>query len=223
METTPSIDAPSTPAANPPADPEATAKRYETILGLLLALFAALLALNDLGSGKYGDDELRLASEKAGAYLWYQSKGIKEALTEGQRDLLKSMIDTESLKPEQAAGTRDQLKKLEAKIARYDKEKKEILLGSAKVGKDGWMQEVDGQLGKVVGVKEIETQLEVLGAAGDRFDLATLFLQICLVVGAIGLLLKQLHMKRLFLGVMLGLGSIGLVFSILAYVKVGLL
>ena len=32
--------------------------RLELVLGLLLAIFAAVLAINDLGAGKYGDDEM---------------------------------------------------------------------------------------------------------------------------------------------------------------------
>ena len=35
-----------------------------------------------------GDEELIATEEKVSAYLWYQSKGIKESQAEGQRDLL---------------------------------------------------------------------------------------------------------------------------------------
>jgi hypothetical protein len=67
-------------------------KRYEIVFGLVVAVFAAVLGINELASGKYGDDELKLESEKSGAYLWYQSKGIKQSLAEGQRDLLKIVL-----------------------------------------------------------------------------------------------------------------------------------
>src|SRR5262249_45939345 len=56
----------------------------ETVFALSLAIFAALLALNELGAQKYGQEELRLSNEKTGAYLWYQSKGLKESVAEGQ-------------------------------------------------------------------------------------------------------------------------------------------
>ncbi len=72
------------------------------------------------------------------------------------------------------------------------------------------------------GVKEIEATLAILGTAGDRFDLATLFLQLCLVIGAIGLIMKQLTMKRVFLGGLVGLGLIGATFTVLGYHQVGL-
>jgi hypothetical protein len=221
-ETATDTAAPETAAEKAAAAVALRASRYEIIFGLLLALFAAILALNELGAGKYGDDELRLASEKTGAYLWYQSKGIKESLAEGQHDLLESLMSNDAMKPEQAAATRAHIDKLAQKVARYEKEKNEILLGSTKVGKENWAQDVDGELGKVVGVKEIEASLEVLGGAGDRYDLATLFLQLCLVIGAIGLLMKQITMKRFFLAGMIALGVSGLTFTVLAYHQVGL-
>ncbi|HEU4412220.1 MAG TPA: DUF4337 domain-containing protein [Polyangiaceae bacterium] len=198
------------------------AKRYEVFFGLALSIFAAVLALNELAGGKYGDDELRLASERTSAYLWYQSKGIKESLAEGQRDLLKALITGGAIRAEQTAGVEARVREVEAELVRYRKEKKEILLGSAKVGRENWAQDVEGKLGQVTGVKELETQLEVLGAAGDRFDLATLFLQICLVLGAVGLIVSQPRFKRIFLGAMVAMGSVGLICSLLGYVKVGI-
>ena len=204
-----------------PARAEPVEKRYEVFFGLALAVFAAVLALNELAGGKYGDDELRLASERTSAYLWYQSKGIKESLSEGQRDLLKALITGGAIRPEQTSSVETRVRELESELGRYRKEKNEILQGSAKVGRENWAQDIEGKLGQVVGVKELETQLEVLGAAGDRFDLATLFLQICLVLGAVGLIVSQPRLKRAFLGAMIGMGSIGLFWSLLGYVKVG--
>ena len=72
-------------AVDPDNDP--VKRKYEIIFGFVISLFAAVLALNELAAGKYGDDELQLNSEKTSAYLWYQSKGIKSTLVEGQRDL----------------------------------------------------------------------------------------------------------------------------------------
>lgn len=202
------------PAVEPDDDP--VKKRYEAIFGLVISLFAAVLALNELASGKYGDDELQLTSERTSAYLWYQSKGIKSTLVEGQRDLLRALVEGGAVAPEKAETMTRQSKSLDAKIDRYDKEKDEILLGSEAVGKANWRQEIDGELGKVVGVKPIEVKLEKLGKAGDRFDLATLFLQLGLVLGAIGILMSQEHMKRIFLGGLVGMGVAGTVCSAMA-------
>ena len=62
---------------------------------------------------------------------------------------------------------------------------------SAAVGEANWTQEVDGQLGRVIGAKQRELTINKLSDAGDVFDFGTLCLQLSLVLGAIGLLLKH--------------------------------
>jgi hypothetical protein len=202
-------------------DDDPIKKRWEIIFGMTLTLFAASLAVNELASGKYGDDELQLNGLRTSAYLWYQSKGIKETLVEGQRDLLKMLGEAGVVASAQQPVVQHQVEELGRRIERYGKEKSEILLGSSVVGKDNWVQDVEGQLGKVDGVKQIEARLDRYGAAGDRFDLATLFLQLCMVLGAIGIIVSQVKLKRLFLGGMLLLGVLGAGCSILALRMVG--
>src|SRR5215204_4934191 len=90
---------------------EEKGRGFEIWCGLVLALFAAVLAVTDLGAGKYGDDELIAHNEKNGAYLWYQSKGIKETLVEGQRDTLQSLVDAGSIRPEQLAAVQGLISK----------------------------------------------------------------------------------------------------------------
>lgn len=198
---------------------EKHSKRFETICGVTIALFAAVLAVNDLGAGKYGDDELIAHSQKANAYLWYQSKGIKETLVEEQGKTLQALVLAGSVAPEQLPAVEALTKKLSERVERYGREKQEILLGSAGVGQAAWAQEVDGQLGKVTGAKEWEAQAEALGAVGDTFDLGTLFLQICLVVGAISLVVQQDSLRKWFFRGMVGLGAAGLVYTVIAYVR----
>lgn len=203
------------PAAE--TESEEKGKRFEALCGILIALFAAVLAVTDLGAGKYGDDELIAHNEKNNAYLWYQSKGIKETLVEGQRDTLQSLVDAESIRPEQLAAVQGLIGKLNGKIERYGKEKKEILLGSATVGQEGWAQDVDGEMGKVVGAKEWEGKAGVLDGVGNTFDSSTLFLQICLVLGAISLVVQAGRTRRTFFLGMLGLGLLGAGLSALAF------
>ena len=193
---------------------EATKRKWELVFGIAVTLFAAILAINELASGKYGDDEIQMNTEKTSAYLWYQSKGIKSNMTEGQRDLLKMLKESGVIAADKTASVDKQLGDLEGKVVRYEKQKNEILKGSNAVGKENWAQDVNGEMGKVTGVNEIETKLTALGKAGDKFDLATLFLQLTLVVGAIGIITSSLSIKRAFLGLMVTLGLIGVVFGI---------
>lgn len=203
------------PAAE--AESEKKGSRFEALCGILIALFAAVLAVTDLGAGKYGDDELIAHNEKNNAYLWYQSKGIKETLVEGQRDTLQSLVAAGSIQADQIPAIQGLIQKLDDKVERYDKEKKEILLGSVAVGQEGWAQDVEGEMGKVVGAKEWEGKAGVLDGVGNTFDTSTLFLQICLVLGAISLVVEGGATRRTFFGGMIVLGLLGAGFSALAF------
>ena len=104
-------------------------------------------------------------------------------------------------------------------MKRYDKEKTEILLGSEKVGKDNWVQSVDGKMGQVLGAKQWEDKAALLGSVGDVFDLSTLFLQLCMVIGAVSLVLKDDRLKWTFFTIMIVLGTAGCIISVNAYIQ----
>jgi hypothetical protein len=194
-------------------------KSFETWCGVVIALFAAVLAITDLGGGKYGDDELIAHNEKGGAYLWYQSKGIKETLVEGQRDTLQALVQAGSIRPEQLPAIEKMIQDLEGDAARYGREKKEILLGSKTVGQENWAQDVAGEMGKVIGAEEWKAKADALNDAGDIFDYATFFLQICLVLGAMSLILQHDRIRNIFFTAMIVLGLVGLGFSVMAFLQ----
>ncbi len=193
---------------------------FEMICGLTLAVLAAVLAITDIGGSRFGDDEIIAHNQKTNAFSWYQAKAVKESLIEGQRDMLRVMMDSGAI----PARTRDQMTKLmstlDSEIARYQKEKAEILLGSSKVGEAGWAIEQEGKLGQIKGALEWEREAEKLGEAGDTFDLSVLFLQICLVMGAISLILQGERMRNFFYATMVGLGGLGSYFSAVAFLQV---
>ena len=192
---------------------------FEIICGVFLALFAASLAATDLMGGKYGDDEIIAHNEKTTAYQWFNSKGMKENLAEGQRDILQGLIAAGSIDKKQIEGTKKVVRDLDEKIKRYGREKNEILLGSEKVGKENWVQSVDGKMGQVIGAKQWEDNANRLGAIGDWYDRATLFLQFCLVLGAVALVLQTGRYKWVFFGSMVVLGLIGSAISLYAYLE----
>lgn len=191
--------------------------RFELICGLTIAFLAAILAVTDLGASKYGDDEIIGNNAKANVYAWYQSKSVKQSLVEGQRDLLNTLIESGSIRSEQVTALQTHVKDLEEQIQRYSKEKKELLLGSTGVGRDNWVQEIDGAYGKVVGAKEWDKKVEILGQAGDLYDLALLFLQLSLVLGAVALVLQQPSFKWWFYWAMVIIALIGCQYSLRAF------
>ncbi len=100
---------------------ERKSNRFELMSGLTLAIFAAVLALNDLAAGKYGEDELKGGNEKATALGWYQSKSIKRNLLEGQKDMVSTLVDGGAVKPEAAEAMKKMTEKLDKDILGYKK------------------------------------------------------------------------------------------------------
>jgi hypothetical protein len=196
---------------------EENGRSFEMRAGLAIAVLAAVLSVNDLYGGKYGDDEIIGTNDKANAYAWYQSKSQKQTLVEHQIQLLSTMKAAGMVGPEGVATVDAELVALTSEMDRLKAEKKEILLGSAAVGEANWhIEDKTGVKGNIPGATVLEGQLELLGAAGDRFDLGTLFLQICLVLGAVALVLEGEGLKRTFFYGMLGMGAVGTAYTGLA-------
>lgn len=195
---------------------------FERKAGLTIAILAAVLAVNDLAGGKYGDDEIIGTNEKANTYAWYQSKSIKESLAENHAASLEALLQGGGVTPEGRATIERMLSDTKAEVARYGKEKKEISKGSAAVGPEGQVIEIGGQKGQVKGTDEWTAELSVLSAAGDQFDIATLFLQICLVLGAVSLVLEDERLKGTFYWGMVALGAAGTIYLGLALNTVGM-
>ncbi|MDJ1501138.1 DUF4337 domain-containing protein [Xanthocytophaga agilis] len=191
--------------------------RFEVICGLVLAIFASILAVVQIGSGQAGGDELKAINEKSSAYQWYQSKSIKESLLEGQIGLLETLLKSNSIQGKDTAALYENIHKMQQKIARYEKEKDEILRGSLEVGEANWVQEKDGKMGKITGAQEWEKLADKAGYIGDQFDLASLFLQLCLVMGGVALVIHKPTTKWTFFGLMIALGALGTLLSIYIY------
>ncbi|MBN8219257.1 MAG: DUF4337 family protein [Spirochaetes bacterium] len=197
--------------------------KLELMTGLLIALFAAILALNDLGAGHFGDDENQAITEKGNAYSWFQSKSVKQSLLKGQRDLIKELMDGGAVQKTPAMEA--SLRKMEDDIVRYGAEMAAIKDGYASATNskaylkldEKRKSDFDKEFAPVVAAKTLEHKAEVLGNAGDRFDLGTLFLQLSLVLGAISLVIGKEKFKFGFFFAMVAMGLVGLGFSLAAY------
>src|SRR5262249_19816789 len=172
--------------------------KFESVCAVILAAFAAVLAVTDLTSDKFNDDEVAARIKTNDGFLWYQAKGIKANSSEDMEQLLKALESSGSIEGDKRAAIDTEIKTLDVHLARYKKEQKEILEGSDKVGQANWAQEVDGQLGQVTGAKEWEAQANGLNSSGDISNFAKGFLQLCLVMGAICLVFDQEKLKRVF-------------------------
>jgi hypothetical protein len=197
---------------------EKKSNKMETWCGLLLGVFAAVLAIASLGGGKYGGDQMVAVIEKGEAYNWYQSKSIKQNLAENERDFIKSLLDVGLIAGEKKKDIDSLLTETEKKIKTYKKEKNEIMKGSKAVGKENWVQDVEGKMGQVIGVNDWKETIDALGDSCDYFDLANLFLQIALVMGAICLISPSETGKKSFFIIMIGLGIIGSAYTAYGFI-----
>jgi hypothetical protein len=193
------------------------ASKIELLLGLFIAIFAAALAISDLFAGKFGDDEIISHNEQTKSYNWYMSKSIKQGMEEGHLNILKSMVAGGMVQAGHEAAVDSLMEIARSEIKRYGKEKKEILVGSKALDSTEWAQDINGKMGLITGANEWSEKAEKLGASGDKFDLASLFLQLCLVMGAVGLVIGSDQLKHLFFWVMTVFGVIGIYFTIVAY------
>ncbi len=194
-------------------------RNIELFIALLIAIFAAVLSINDLGGGRYGDDEMIAHKESAAMYEWSQSKNIKSMLCENQLESFTTLELTSTIK-EGKEHIIDSIKTSHIKnIARYKKEINEIRKGSANLDEKDWIlkDEKTGALGEIIGASEWKSEAEKLGAAGDKYDLASLFLQICIVFGAISLVIQKTYTRKVFLYLMIGMGIVGTYFMTHAY------
>jgi hypothetical protein len=189
-------------------------KRFEIMCGIVITFLAAVLAITDLVGGRFGGTSSYAESEKNNAYSWYNAKSIKQSLAEGQRDTLQSLIDAGTVNTTQISTVSGVLDDLNSKIERYNKEKNEILEGSAAVGEENWAQDVNGEMGKVIGANEWDAKIKALGKVGDILDMSVLFLQLSLVLGAIALVFQHPGPRKIFFVGMVLLGIAGIIISI---------
>ncbi|MCS7074231.1 MAG: DUF4337 domain-containing protein, partial [Bacteroidia bacterium] len=191
-------------------DPKQEAKeKFDMIIGLMVAIFGAVLAVASIGGGKYGGDEIIASNQANKAYAWYQSKSIKNTSLEAQHDLLLALKQSNAIKESHNAGVDSFILGLEKKTKRYKKEMREILEGSSKIDSSEWIQDKDGKLGQIIGAKEWEAKADALNVVGDWFDYCTLFLNMCLVFGAICFVIQVENIRKIFFVAMNIVGIIG--------------
>lgn len=193
-------------------------ERAEAIGGVLIAFFAALMAISQMVNGEL-EEEMMIAHNKVVNYSsWYQSKSIKESLKESELDYLETLLNSGIITEENRTGIDSRIERTKTKIAKYGAEKTEILLGSANIAKEEWAQDLDGEMGKIVGVKEWEILADEYDLATKKFDLGMLFFQISIVLGAVCIIIyDNPKLQKAFISLMIVFGIIGIFMSVYGY------
>lgn len=193
-------------------------ERAEAIGGVLIALFAALMAISQMVNGEL-EEEMMIAHNNVVSYSsWYQSKSIKESLKESELDYLHALIESGIVSGDKTNLIEQKISVVEKKIEKYDAEKTEILLGSSQVGKENWVQDIEGEMGNITGVKEWEQLTQTYDYATKKFDYALLFFQICIVLGAVCIIIYDSPaLQKGLIVLMIIFGIIGTFLSIYGY------
>ncbi|MBM1107561.1 DUF4337 domain-containing protein [Aurantibacter crassamenti] len=193
-------------------------EKAEAVGGVLIAFFAALMAISQMINGEF-EEEMMIAHNRVVNYSsWYQSKSIKESLKESELDYLEALLNTGLVAEGKETTVLATIKSSKEKIQKYDAEKTEILLGSANIAKEDWAQDLDGEMGKIIGVKEWEVLATEYDSATKKFDIAMLFFQISIVLGAVCIIIYDSpRLQKTFIVLMIIFGVLGTIIATYGY------
>ncbi|AZQ57918.1 DUF4337 domain-containing protein [Maribacter sp. MJ134] len=193
-------------------------ERAEAVGGVLIAFFAALMAISQMVNGEL-EEQMMIAHNKVVNYSsWYQSKSIKESLKESELDYLNVLVTSGIIPEDKVVPVNSKIEVVKNQITKYGNEKKEILIGSSNIPVEDWIQDLDGKLGIIVGVKEWEQLAEQYDEATKKFDLGMLFFQICIVLGAVCIIIyDNPKLQKGFIILMVVCGIIGIIMSVYGY------
>lgn len=193
-------------------------ERAEAVGGVLIALFAALMAISQMVNGEL-EEEMMIAHNNVVSYSnWYQSKSIKESLKESELDYLTALISSGIVTDDKVQVIEEKIASVQKNIDKYSAEKTEILNGSAFVGKENWKQDIEGEMGVITGVKEWQQLAATYDYATKKFDYGMLFFQICIVLGAVCIIIYDNPiLQKILIILMIIFGITGTILSIYGY------
>ncbi|MDX1364006.1 DUF4337 family protein [Arenibacter latericius] len=182
-------------------------KSKETLGGILIAAFAALLATTELINSYLEEQTIISQNQQVSYSNWYQAKSIKQNLKESELDFLKTIMEIGIAPPEKHQNLKNIMAHTKSMVMKYEAEKTELLVGSSNIPRQYWAQDLDGEMGKIVGVKEWITRAQKYEGASQKMDLAKLLFQICIVLCAVCIVIrdnKKIQSNFIFLSIFFG-------------------
>ncbi|MCK0190107.1 DUF4337 domain-containing protein [Arenibacter sp. F20364] len=194
-------------------------QRTETIGGILIAAFAALLAIAELVNNNLEEQMMIAHSQFVNYSNWYQSKSIKQSLKESELDYLNALLETGIIPDDKNKNITTKIAQTKSMVLKYEAEKTEILVGSSNVPRQHWAQDLDGEMGKIVGINQWEELTQNYETATHKFDLGKLLFQICIVLGAVCIIIRDnKKLQKNFIVLMLVFGTIGILISVYGFI-----
>jgi hypothetical protein len=196
-----------------------TPKRAETIGGIFIAAFAALLAITELVNNNLEEERMISHSQFVNYSNWYQSKSIKQSLKESELDYLTALAETGIIPEDKIKNIKTKITQTKSMVLKYEAEKTEILVGSSNVPRQHWAQDLDGEMGKIIGINEWEKLTQDYETATQKFDLGKLLFQICIVLGAVCIIIRDNEkLQKNYIVLMLVFGIIGILISAYGFI-----
>lgn len=197
---------------------ERPGQQRELLIAYFIAFFAAALSFIEIGANNYRDKEIVGVNKKMTEYSLYHSKVLKETLIKGERDLLYDLIRAGAIVASDTSIINERLKKFDEDLLLIRSQQNELMSGSVPDAPSQWsMPNINNELGRIKGFQNWEYEVERLDLAGDKFDLAALMLELGLVMGAMGFIVRFAQARNLFRWLMIAFGAIGIGFGILGF------
>ncbi|PCE62422.1 DUF4337 family protein [Sediminicola luteus] len=207
---------------NTPTPPKKTfginVKKTEVVVGLFIILYAFLMSAMEITSSNL-NDKMMIAYNKMISYTgWYQSKSIKQTLKESEVDYLEALMKTSDVSEEGLGDIKSKISQAKSKMLKYEAEKTEILVGSSKVPRQYWAQDLNGEMGKIIGINEWEESTRKYDQAINKIDVSILLFQIGIILGAVCIITYgNPKIQRLLLMSLTVFGVLGVVYAIIGY------
>jgi hypothetical protein len=197
---------------------EAPAQQKEMRIAYFIAFFAAALSFIDIGANNYRDKEIVGVNKKMTEYSLYHSKVLKETLIQAERNLLYDLMRAGAISANDTSIIHDRLRKFDEDLDLIRSQQTELMNGSMPDAPAQWsMPNINNELGGIKGLRNWEYEVERLDLAGDKFDLASLLLELSLVMGAMGFIVRFSQARNLFRWLMIVFGAIGIGFGVSGY------
>lgn len=193
-------------------------KKIEERGGVLIIFFVALLAIMEVLNNSFEKQITNADNNEVSYSDWYNAKSIKQVMKENERDFLAALLSTGLMDRDHSSVLKEKIDKTKELIIKYEAEKTEILMGSANIPPSSWAQDLDGEMGKITGLREWREISRKLKDTVGKINLGILFLQISVVFGVVCLIIQEnVKLQKTFTLLMLAAGIIGIVLSLYGY------
>ena len=187
----------------------------QTIGSILIVLFAGLMAVAGLINNNLEQQMLISHNQQVNYANWYQAKSIKQNLKESELDYLNALTESGIIPDNKLQNFKNRIAHTKSLVQKYEAEKTEILVGSSTIPREHWSQDLDGEMGKIIGVNEWEKLTRQYDDATRKFDLGKLLFQICMVLSAVCIIIRNNEIiQRNFIVLTLIFGALGIIISV---------